>query len=86
MGVFNTNKNVLLPTIIYCKVSIDMFNKIRKAVSKKILFYPFVLLFVMTVTLAFIPNYSCACGDKVKRSVLSLIVKAIAQDIRSIFK
>ena len=38
-------------------------NKIRKILPKKLLVYPFILLFALAVTLAFIPHYSCACGD-----------------------
>ncbi|MCY7347582.1 MAG: hypothetical protein LH614_15370 [Pyrinomonadaceae bacterium] len=62
--------------------------------SKKLLFYPFVLLFVITVTLAFIPHYSCACGDegnnkKADGSILShhleKIVENIAKAVRPIF-
>jgi hypothetical protein len=62
--------------------------------SKKILFYPFLLLFIFTVTLAFIPHYSCGCGDegnnkKAKGSVLrhhsQKIVENIAKAVRPIF-
>ncbi len=62
--------------------------------SKKIVSYFFILLFVITVTLAFIPHYSCACGDegnnkKADGSVLShhieKIVENIANAVRPIF-
>lgn len=71
-----------------------VINKIKKLMSKKLLFYPFVLLFVITVTLAFIPHYSCACGDegnnkKADGSILShhleKIVENIAKAVRPIF-
>jgi cytochrome c oxidase assembly protein Cox11 len=70
-------------------------NKIKKLMSKKLLFYSFVLIFVLTVALAFIPHYSCACGDegnnkKLDGSILSQhigkIVENIANAIRPIFK
>ncbi|MDQ3798037.1 MAG: hypothetical protein M3384_01180 [Acidobacteriota bacterium] len=39
-------------------------NTIRKIKDKKWLSYPLFLLFVVTITLAFIPHYSCACADE----------------------
>ena len=68
-----------------------MFKKIK---SKKLLFYPSFLLFIITVTLAFIPHYSCGCGDegnnkKADGSMLrhhsQKIVENIAEAIRPIF-
>jgi hypothetical protein len=68
------------------KVTNDMFmNKIRKILSKKILLYSFVLCVIITSALTFITHSTCACGDKVERSLLSIIVRAIARDIRHIF-
>jgi hypothetical protein len=52
-------------------------NKIRTIISKRIFFYPFALLFIITTALAFITHSTCACGDKVEKSLLSLIVKDI---------
>ena len=69
-------------------------NKLRKIKSKKILLYPFVLLFMFMVTLAFIPHYSCGCGDegnnkKVNGSLLRHYAietaENIAKAIRPIF-
>ncbi len=61
-------------------------NKLRKIKSKKLLSYPFVLLFVITITLAFIPHYSCGCGDednnkKADGSLLSHHIEKIAENI-----
>ena len=44
--------------------NVMLIDKIKKIKDKKLLFYPFVLLFVITITLAFIPHHSCACGDE----------------------
>ena len=71
-----------------------MFDrKIRKIISKKLLFYSFVLIFIITVTLAFVPHYSCACGEmgeKADGSMFRFLVinpaKDIAKDIERIFK
>ncbi len=41
-----------------------LLNKIKKIFPRKILFYPISLLFIIMITLAFIPHYSCACGDE----------------------
>ena len=70
-------------------------NKIRQIPPKKLLVYPIALLFAVAVTLAFIPHYSCACGNEegsnqvAKRSKLEhyaiQILENIADAIRPIF-
>jgi hypothetical protein len=63
-------------------------NKIKKIKGKKLLFYPFILLFVITVSLAFIPHYSCACGEiKVRNgSILSHTLISLKENIKNAFK
>lgn len=67
-------------------------SKIRKIISKKFLFYPFLLLFIAAVTLVFIPHYSCACGEIKKndgsmfRFVVINTVKDMAKEIKRILK
>jgi hypothetical protein len=71
-------------------------DKIRNILPKKLLVYPFILLFAVAVTLAFIPHYSCACADDgsiqqvAKRSKLEhyaiQIIENIGDVVRSISK
>jgi len=57
---------------------------------KKILSYFFVLLFAIIVTLAFIPHYSCACGNednkKADGSVLSHHIEKIVENIANVIR
>jgi hypothetical protein len=68
-----------------------IMNKFKKLMSKKIILYSCILLFTITGALAFIPHYSCACGEikKADGSLLShhfgKIVENIANVVRPIF-
>jgi hypothetical protein len=76
--------NLLRVFFTRSKVENEMLrNEIKTLKSKKTLTYSFVLLFVITVALAFTPHYSCACGEIVKRdgSVLSHHIKKIAENV-----
>jgi len=61
---------------------------------KKLLVFTFALLFAAILTLAFIPHYSCACGDEGNNQVVKGLklkhytiktIENIASFIRPIF-
>jgi hypothetical protein len=59
--------------------------------NRKLLFYPIVFLFIVTITLAFIPHHSCGCGDSGKTDGSLLkhhsekIIENIINGVREIF-
>jgi hypothetical protein len=61
--------------------------------AKKIIVYPLILLFISIVTLAFIPHYSCGCGNEgnqkkdgsMLRHYAIKTVENVAKAIRPIF-
>lgn len=61
-------------------------SKFRKLITNKILLIPFVLICIVTGTLALIPHSSCACGDNKREiSLLRLVVEAAIHDLKRIF-